>query len=159
LSLAAYGASKMVVFGALAALEALLFGACLHLMLRDFRLDLSTGVLTVAASLGGTLLGLLISALSPRVSAAVSWLPMLFIPQIFFSGIMVPFDRMTRVGRVLSHVTVSRPVFSLFKKSCLLEQSIWSRDEWLTMSVLFAAVCILTFSGIRWRMSRFGMGR
>jgi hypothetical protein len=132
----------------MAALQGVLFGLCLELLFKNFSLQGGSALLLAAGSSGGALLGLAISAVSRRVNRAISWLPIVFIPQIFFSGILIPFDRMSALGRILSRATIARPLFSLFKKSSVLEQPLWPDREWGWFFVLMAVLIIFLFAGL-----------
>jgi ABC transport system ATP-binding/permease protein len=148
LRISAYLSAKGGFFVALSALQGLLFGACLDLMLTQFDLTWHSALLLAAGSAGGALLGLCISALSAGVNKAISMLPLVFMPQIFFAGALMPFDRMSAPGRLLSHVTVARPVFALLKRVCVLEQSLWDREEWMWFLAIAAGLSILTWAGV-----------
>jgi hypothetical protein len=148
LRLVSYAMAKLSVFGMLSLVQAVLFAGLLRLSFVHFDLQAATVALLAAGTLGGTILGLAISSISPRVSVAVSWLPILFIPQVFFSGILIPFDRMTAVGEWLSWATVARPLFSLFKRVYMLGQSAWTPVEWCALAVLDAVLCILILIGL-----------
>jgi hypothetical protein len=156
LSKTAYCLSKVVVFCALGAVQGIVFGASIHFLFAGFRFDASSGFLLCAACSAGSLLGLCISAFSRNVNMAVSFLPIIFIPQIFFSGILMPFDEMPVTGAVLSHLTLARPVFSMFKKMCLFDQSLWRCSDWTDLLLLCAGLLVLLFSGIHFR--RFVQG-
>jgi len=130
LYLPVYCAAKMLVSSALAIVQVLLFMGFLTLLFKNFSITLSLGILIGAATVSGSVLGLTISAVSGKVNRAISWLPIMLIPQIFFSGILVPFDSMTAPGRWLSYATAARPVFSLFKRSCILNQDLWPANAW-----------------------------
>ena len=158
LSKTAYGLSKMLVFCLLGAVQALLFGACLHGIFANFSLGLESGVLLGAACAAGSLLGLCISAFSRNVNMAISFLPIIFIPQIFFSGILMPFDEMPAGGTILSHLTVARPVFSMFKRMSFFDQSLWTSDDWPGLLLLCGGLTILLFTGIRFRRLVQGKG-
>jgi hypothetical protein len=149
LRISAYAGAKLTVFGLLSIVQSLLFAVLLRVCFVHFELRPEAVALLAAATVGGTVFGLAISTLSPRVSVAVSWLPVLFIPQVFFSGILVPFDRMTAPGEWLSWATIARPVFSLFKKVYVLNQSAWSGVEWGALAVLNVVLCILILVGLR----------
>ncbi|HUI90633.1 MAG TPA: FHA domain-containing protein [Chitinivibrionales bacterium] len=158
LSKAAYGISKMIVFCVMGAAQAMVFGACLHFLFANFSFNLSTGTLLCTACAAGSLLGLSISVFSRNVNMAISFLPIIFIPQIFFSGILMPFDEMPGAGTALSHLTVARPVFSLFKKMSFFDQSLWRLDDWLGLFLLCAGLIILLFTGIRFHRIVRGSG-
>ncbi|MBN1130033.1 MAG: hypothetical protein JXA71_13665, partial [Chitinispirillaceae bacterium] len=99
------------------------------------------------------------SACSGTVGRAVTALPVIFIPQIFFSGILIPFDRMTGMGRALSSLTVARPVFSLFKHVCLLEQPLFENPSWADLCFLNLGLIILVGIMVRWRLARMTASR
>jgi hypothetical protein len=143
LSPSIYVLSKIVVFSFVGAAQATLFGVCIKLFFKDFSLTQGCAVLLATACVSGTILGLCVSVFSRNVTIAISWLPIIFIPQIFFSGILVPFDEMSAAGQVLSHLTVARPVFSMFKKMCFLDQTLWTLTEWRAIFFLCTGLIIL----------------
>jgi hypothetical protein len=143
LSSVVYCLSKISVFGCIGIFQAILFGYCITALFPHFRYNFTTGLLLVTACISGTLLGLCISAFSKNVNMAISWLPIIFIPQIFFSGVLVAFDEMTPAGRLLSSLTVSRYVFSMFKKACCLDQSLLRMSEWIGLTLLSIGLIIL----------------
>jgi ABC-type multidrug transport system ATPase subunit len=151
LSPAAYLISKLIVFCFLASAQALIFGICLHLLFLNFSFTSQNAALLCTACAAGSLLGLCISGLSRNVNMAISFLPIIFIPQIFFSGILMPFDEMPGLGRVLSYLTVSRPVFSMFKKMSFFDQTLWRMQDWKGLFLLCAGLIILLFIAIRFR--------
>ncbi|MBD3315618.1 MAG: FHA domain-containing protein [Chitinivibrionales bacterium] len=144
-----YILSKAVVFSTVGLVQSVLFGLCLAGLFDAITFDWELTLLLWTASTGGSLLGLGVSAFSGSVNQAVTWLPIIFIPQIFFSGILIPFDRMSAAGRILSHLTIARPVFSLFKRSWVLEQALWSGGEWPALGYLSVGLCILAYLRIR----------
>jgi hypothetical protein len=146
----AFASSKIAVQCTLAFVQAFLFCIFLRGIFNAFTLDAAMLALTSAACISGALLGLLVSAFSGNVNRAISWLPIMFIPQIFLSGILIPFDRMPAAGRALSHLTLSRPVFSLFKKACLLDLELWTLTEWRALALLDIVLIILMFIRVRW---------
>ncbi len=150
LSAAAYVAAKCSIFSILAILQAILFNISLHFSFSAYEFTTSTFLLISVTAVSGTILGLAISAFSGNVNRAVSLLPVIFIPQIFFSGILIPFDRMPEVGRMVSHLTVSRPTFSMFKKVCLINQSLYDLREWWSLLVLNLSLIILIGIRMRW---------
>jgi ABC-type multidrug transport system ATPase subunit len=158
LSKTAYGISKIIVFCVLGAVQALAFGTCMHFLFANFSLSVSSGALLCTACAAGSLLGLTISVFSRNVNMAISFLPIIFIPQIFFSGILMPFDEMPAAGTMLSHLTVSRPVFSMFKKMSFFDQSLWRLDDWTGLFLLCTGLIILLFAGIRFRRIVRGSG-
>jgi hypothetical protein len=158
LSAAAYLGAKTLVFTVLSAVQALLFGGCLALFFEHFRLSGASSSLLVCAAAGGSVLGLCVSSLSASVNRAMSLLPVVFIPQIFFAGALVPFDRMPGLGQALSRLTLSRPVFTLFKRVEVLNGSLWLQSEWLGLAALVAGLTIFAGAGLLWRARRVGRG-
>lgn len=150
-SILAFAISKLAVAWLVAAVQALAFMLLLAALFAKFSLDGAHAAILLAASLAGALLGLAVSAISENVRQAVAWLPIVFIPQIFLSGILLPFDRMPLAGRVLSRCTVSRPVFALFKHKDFLDASAWRSGEWWWLLSLCAGLFILLLAGIRVR--------
>jgi ABC transport system ATP-binding/permease protein len=144
--------TAVTVLSALA--QALFFWASLGTMFRTFPLTPDTLLLVAAGTVSGGVLGLCISACSGTVGRAITVLPIIFIPQIFFSGILIPFDRMTGMGSALSYCTFSRPVFSLFKHTCLLEQPVFQSGSWYSLCFLNLGLIILMALAVRWRLSR-----
>lgn len=65
------------------------------------------GVLTLV-SLGGTALGLLISALSTTVAAAMAFIPIMLIPQVVLGGLMVTLNEMNVLVKVIASLMISR---------------------------------------------------
>jgi ABC transport system ATP-binding/permease protein len=151
LSPSAYLISKCIVFCCLAVVQALIFGGCLHALFLNFCFTEQNATLLCAACASGSLLGLCISGMSRNVNMAISFLPIIFIPQIFFSGILMPFDEMPAFGRIFSHLTISRPVFSMFKKMSFFDQTLWHLDDWKGLFLLSIGLIILLFASIRYR--------
>lgn len=143
----AYASAKCGVSVSLAVCQALVFGLCLGRLFDSFDCGPETFALIAAGTGSGAILGLCISSFSGNVNRAVSLLPVVFIPQIFFSGILITFDRMPTAGRILSQLTVSRPVFSMFKCLCVLERPFGDLTEWWALLSLDLALFILT--GVR----------
>jgi len=148
-SITAWLIAKLLVFGALAVVQAAVFWALYAALFRQFHLSADALTLLCAGSVAGSVMGLLISAFSGNVNRAISLLPIIFIPQIFFSGILIPFDRMPRAGEWLSRLTVARPVFSLFKRTCVLNETLWDKTEWQWLFAVCAGSIILMFAAVR----------
>jgi ABC-type multidrug transport system ATPase subunit len=159
LSLPAYLCAKAAVVFASALVQALLFWLFLGALFSNFPLSPDVLLLVAAGTVSGAVLGLCISACSGTVGRAVTALPIIFIPQIFFSGILIPFDRMTDMGRALSYCTVSRPVFSLFKHTCLLELPLFENPVWADLFFLNIGLIILLAIVVRWRLARMTASR
>lgn len=154
LSLPAYLCAKAAAAFVSALVQAVLFWLSIGALFSGFPLTPDTLMLIGAGAVSGAVLGLCISACSGTVGRAVTALPVIFIPQIFFSGILIPFDRMTGIGRALSYLTVARPVFSLFKHNCILEQPLFSSPLWADLCFLNLGLIILICVMVRWRLAR-----
>lgn len=150
LSPLAYVSAKCTVSGILAFLQALLFAVTLDLLFEAFPINFEMVLLCSVTTISGAILGLCISAYSINVNRAVSLLPIIFIPQIFFSGILATFDRMPDIGRQISYLTISRPVFSMFKKVCVLHQKALDLSEWTALLLLNILLIILIIIRTRW---------
>jgi ABC-type multidrug transport system ATPase subunit/pSer/pThr/pTyr-binding forkhead associated (FHA) protein len=142
LSINAYIASKLMITTEIAALESVLLGLVVLAVFSKAPLGASFFIITGAGTFAGAILGLCISAWSGNIGRAISLLPVMFIPQILFSGIMVPFDRMNLSGQFISQLTISRPVFGMLKQVCLLHRSLVSLPEWSALFCLIS-VCII----------------
>jgi ABC-type multidrug transport system permease subunit len=146
-----YLCAKIAIALVSALIQGALFWLSMGLLFRNFPLTGATLLLVVTGTIGGGILGLCISACSATVGRAITLLPIVFIPQIFFSGILIPFDRMPEAGRWISHCTLSRPVFSLFKQVCLLDRPLAESDAWLSLCFLLTAIIILLSGAVRVR--------
>lgn len=149
LSASAYLLAKFLVFCAVSVLQALLFTLCLHLLFAtSFAFSIANISLLCSACACGSILGLCVSGFSKNVNMAISFLPIIFIPQIFFSGILMPFDEMPWLGQMLSHLTISRPVFSMFKKMSFFDQNLFQMQDWIGLALLTVGLIILLFSAV-----------
>jgi ABC-type multidrug transport system ATPase subunit len=100
------GVLGMVVATQCAVLTGLLFHP-LHLGEHGFSLPLLAAVQALTG-LAGMGLGLLVSATFSSSEAAVGTLPLIIVPQITFSTIMVPFQRMGLIAKGVTWVTLQR---------------------------------------------------
>jgi len=102
------------VFSKIAVLAMLCVFQCLALLgVVYFFSDLSGSFVTllavlIAASLTGTALGLLISAVSPTTEAAIAFLPVVLLPFILLSGGIKPVHEMPATARLISAITPTR---------------------------------------------------
>jgi ABC transport system ATP-binding/permease protein len=62
----------------------------------------------ILVGLGSVTMGLLISALNTNSDRAISFVPIVLIPQIIFGGAIVSFERMGPVGEFISHFMVAK---------------------------------------------------
>ena len=110
-----YVGSKVVVLGLLVALQCVTFTGLLYgvLDMADYgtRLWPLIGVCTLTGWVGMSL-GLLVSSAWTSSEAAVGTLPLLLIPQITFSSIMVSVRSMGELAQSLSWLTVQRYAFA-----------------------------------------------
>ncbi len=143
-----YCVSKLIIAGAVALVQALLLHASLGILFSSYGVDPATLLVIIASAGAGAILGLAVSALSPDVRRAISMLPVVLIPQIFFSGILVPFDEMSAAGKMLSHLTISRPAFSLFKRLHFSSAGEMAFSQWFWLCGVCVGLCILLYMGV-----------
>jgi len=103
-----YVLSKMAVLGVLCLLQSailiLLVNAVIPFQHAIFLPPLLEMYITLAlVCLVGMMLGLLISAIAPSADRAMSFIPLVLIPQVVFSGAIIPFkDQFTQIFAMLS---------------------------------------------------------
>jgi ABC-type multidrug transport system ATPase subunit len=153
-----YIAARTVTAIALSAAQALLFTASVVVIFRNMDFSAELAVLLFAAIFSGNILGLAVSACCGSVSRAISTLPIVLIPQIFFSGILVPFEYMAEFGRHISHLTVSRPVFSVMKKVFFLDRPLLGHSDWTELFILCAGLIIIFWIALKCRTGRRSFG-
>jgi len=111
----AYIASKLIVLLALASAQTVLF-ALIVLTLRPLHEASSVAVelmiVLVAASCIAVLLGLLVSAFARSQDQATGVIPLLLVPQLLFSGAIVPITQMTTPVRLIALVIPARWSFA-----------------------------------------------
>jgi len=111
---APYLGSKLIVMGAITALQCALLAALVYLALDlgsyEFSLPMLAGV-SVLTGWTGMTLGLLVSSVFRSSEAAVGTLPLLLIPQIAFSGLLVALRDMGPLARALTWATLQRYAF------------------------------------------------
>ncbi len=109
--LGAYLSSKLVVLFGLAALQAILYSGVL-LAFRPLDASVATYLtvigLLIATSFTAVCMGLLVSAAVTTQAQATSLIPLAVIPQLLFSGAIVPVERMTGVARLIADLTFGR---------------------------------------------------
>jgi hypothetical protein len=153
LSFASFTIAKFILAAGTACIAGILLCMSLKCMFWG-TIPFSVLALAFAGVVSGSILGLSAGACVKRSQDAISLLPVLFIPQIFFSGIMIPFDRMSRFGNILSDLMLVKPLFGMLKKVALLKFSILSLSEWLPLFCLLCGLIILMVIGIRFRWKR-----
>ncbi len=115
-----YVGSKVAVLGLLVTLECIAFTAMVYYLVGmraggyDF-LQLA-GVASLTG-LSGMALGLLISSVMTSSEAAVGMLPLLLVPMICFSSIMVPLRHMEKPAQALSWIFIERYAFEAALKT------------------------------------------
>ncbi len=106
-----YVGSKICILGAVVTVQCTVLTTMLffplHLGEHGFSLPLLAAVQALTG-LSGMGLGLLISASFSSSEAAVGTLPLIIVPQITFSAIMVPIQRMGMVAKAATWVTLQR---------------------------------------------------
>jgi hypothetical protein len=132
-----YVGSKVVVLGALIALQCVAFTGLLYWVLGmgEYGTQLwpLLGVCTLTGWVGMSL-GLLVSSAWTSSEAAVGTLPLLLIPQITFSSIMVSVRSMGDVAQALSWLTVQRYAFDAVIK-CTDELAYFKYGQWQRQKV------------------------
>lgn len=114
-----YLGSKLVVLGLLNSLQCLAFTAIVYetMHLGRYGYDfVELGGAQVVTGLVGMTLGLMLSALYTSSEAAVGTLPLLLIPNICFSSIMVSLRDMSALPKAFTWVTIQRYAFDLSLK-------------------------------------------
>lgn len=148
-SLPAYVASKVVVLGLLGGVQVLLLQGAVewHLSLRGPYL-LQTLALW-GASLAGTGLGLLVSALSKTQERAVGWVPLLLLPQILFSEMAVPRDTFREIVTTVEKAMPVHWAFEVFKEAARDDPS-WGRVLACTAALFLygAALLVMTTAAL-----------
>jgi len=152
----AYIIARIAVAAALSAAQALLFTASAVVIFRQLEFSWPLLVLLYAAILSGNLLGLAVSVCSGSVGRAISTLPIVLIPQIFFSGILVMFEHMAELGRQISRLTISRPVFGIMKKVFFLDRPLFWHNEWTELILLCVGLITIFWIALRNRTGRGG---
>jgi ABC-type Na+ transport system ATPase subunit NatA len=106
-----YVGSKVVILGAVVSLQCAVLTTMLFFPLElgdhGFSLPLLAAVQALTG-LSGMGLGLLVSASFTSSEAAVGTLPLVIVPQITFSSIMVPLQRMGMISKAATWVTLQR---------------------------------------------------
>ena len=134
----AYVVSKLWVLAALGAIQVVLLQGTVewHLQLRGpMPLEL---LALFGASVAGTGLGLLVSALATTQERAVFAVPLLLLPQILFSELAIPSDLYSDAVATLEKVMPVHWAFRVFEESTALEPS------WLSVAlslVILSAMC------------------
>jgi ABC-type multidrug transport system permease subunit len=114
--------SKVCVLGAIGVLQSVLLVALCAaggLLPTDAGLgDLATlaGVLSLT-TIAGTGLGLLLSAVSSNPDFATSMVPLILLPQLMFSGVVVPISQMNVLSRGLAVLAVAKWSFELLGRA------------------------------------------
>jgi len=155
LSLTAYIFAKVMFTFCLTILQSAFFTIILRIIFVDFKFDVESFVLLFSGAFSGGILGLTISSCCGNTTRATQALPVILIPQIFFSGVLIPFDRMTQAGGLISQLTVSRPVYGMLKETALLHQSIFSLTQWQSLFYLLTGLIIVSSFAIRYRIHKF----
>lgn len=135
-----YVLSKARVLAALGAIQVVLLQGTVewHLQLRG---PMALEVLALfGASLAGTGLGLLVSALSTTQERAVFAVPLLLLPQILFSELAIPGNLYSDVVAAVEKLMPVHWAYRVFQESAALE------PRW-HMAVLFLAV-LLSMAGV-----------
>jgi len=132
-----YVGSKVLVLGLLVALQCVAFALMLYgaLDMADYgtRLLPLVGICTLTGWVGLSL-GLLVSSAWTSSEAAVGTLPLLLIPQITFSSVLVSVRSMGPLSEALSWLTVQRYAFDAVIK-CTDELAYFKYGQWQRQKV------------------------
>lgn len=107
--------AKAAILFALAAIQCVLLIAvvtAIQPLHEPFTSYLTLAGILIVTSWSMIGLGLVVSTLARSVDQATSFIPLLLIPQLLFSGALVSFARMSAVIRVLADLTASRWAFA-----------------------------------------------
>jgi ABC-type multidrug transport system ATPase subunit len=127
-----YMLSKVVVLGALVGVQCLAFSSLLFWVLNmgDYGFSVvQLGAVGVLTGMVGMSLGLVVSGSWTSSEAAVGTLPLLLIPQITFSSIMVSVRSMSDLAQFCSWFTVQRYAFDAVIK-CGDELAYFKYGQW-----------------------------
>ena len=116
LNLASYVLSIFIVVSLITILENLLFVAVLDIFVRLPISFLDLFMYSSLISILGIGLGLLISAISDNSDKALISLPLVLIPQLILSGVLVEFDKMSSIARYIADFTPLRWSFEYLNK-------------------------------------------
>jgi ABC-type multidrug transport system ATPase subunit/pSer/pThr/pTyr-binding forkhead associated (FHA) protein len=109
LRLSSYLGSKVAVLGGICALQCLVLLGIVEATMKFSEVAFGEIYLAlVLTSLGGLGMGLTLSALVKSGEGAVTFVPILLIPQIMFGGMMLPLHQLDSSGTLLSSIVVSR---------------------------------------------------
>ncbi|MDR0306882.1 MAG: FHA domain-containing protein [Chitinispirillales bacterium] len=154
-----YIIARVITAAVLSAVQSLFFTIFTVIIFNHITFSMELLILLFTAIFSGNLLGLAVSAWSSNVGRAISTLPIILIPQIFFSGILVPFEHMSKWGEKLSHLTISRPIFGRMKGVFLREETLFWHREWTELFLLCAGLIILFWAALKGaRADRHGAG-
>ncbi|MDR3012917.1 MAG: ATP-binding cassette domain-containing protein [Chitinispirillales bacterium] len=149
-----YITARVVTAAALSAIQALLLAVSAVVIFRNLDFTMELLILLFTSIFAGNILGLAVSACSGGVGRAISALPIVLIPQIFFSGILVPSERMTELGRQISNLTIARPVFGVMKKTFMLDRPLFWHTEWTELCTLCAGLIVIFWIAMKRRTGR-----
>jgi ABC-type multidrug transport system permease subunit len=139
----AYVASKVWVLAAIGAVQVVLLQGTVewHLQLRGpMPLEL---LALFGASLAGTGLGLLVSALATTQERAVFAVPLLLLPQILFSELAIPNNLYSDVVAAVEKVMPVHWAFRVFEESAALEPRWHMVALYLTVLLAMSAVLVV----------------
>jgi DMSO/TMAO reductase YedYZ heme-binding membrane subunit len=129
-----YVASKVIVLGGFIALQCAILSAFLYAAIGMGAYEFSLPHLmatTVLTGFVGISIGLFVSSVWTSSEAAVGTLPLLLIPQITFSSIMVSVRDMGPLAQAFTWVTIQRYTFdAIIKCGNLLAVSTYKKGEW-----------------------------
>lgn len=139
-SVGAYLLSKVLILALIAFLQCLILTLFVHLQLLSFKINPAALFLHLfLAALAGTSLGLLISSLAKSQNTAVLVIPLVLIPQVIFSDVVLPSGR----PEVIDSVQWAMPVSWTYSALSELWSSSWSWEP-----VIGGLFSLLVLSGV-----------
>lgn len=138
LSLTAYVLSKAKVLAGLGLVQVVLLQLAVEwkLALKGPMLLQMTALFL--ASLAGTGLGLIVSALSSRQERAVGAVPLLILPQILFSKVSIPEEHFDDVVKVVEKLMPVRWAFRVFEEGAATE------PDWLIAALSLVVLVVMS---------------
>ena len=107
------------------------------------------------ASLAGTALGLAVSALAPSSDRAVAMVPIVLLPQILFSEMVVSHEHSSQTIKWLENLTITTWTYEGLKEVTATEWSLWSLAQCtlalLAMTAVLMALCLVLVRASRLR--------
>lgn len=138
----AYVLSKLSVLALLGFVQCLCLVVWVNYSLALPGITLLHFVILFAASLAGTGMGLTLSALSDSANQAMSCIPLLLLPQILFSQMVLSHAHATRMIKLLDDLTITSWAHQGLVQVAAAEPDIWSLARSFLVLLIMAAFFI-----------------